>query len=200
LERIAGFASERGLVRHVHASEQGRELEECEAEHGCSPIALLERAGFLARGASVVHGIHVNAADVEHLERSKAIVVSCPTTEGNLGDGHFPALRYRDAGIRIAIGSDSQVRIDPFEETRELETGARRDGETRRALLAVQGDLWAELVRNGAASLGLPLESLPSIELDPAHPALRDVPREDLALAIATCASAEVVSRRVAEG
>jgi len=198
LERIAGFAEERGLVRHVHASEQRRELEECQAEHGCSPIALLQRAGFLVRGASIVHGIHVNAGDVELLERSKAIVVSCPTTEGNLGDGHFPALAYVDAGVRIAIGSDSQVRIDPFEETRELETGARRDGETRRALLAVQGDLWGELVRNGAASLGLRIESVPSIELDATHPALRDVPQEDLALAIATCASAEVVSRRVA--
>ena len=33
---------------------------------------------------------------------SRTIVVSCPTTEGSLGDGHFPALVYRDAGVRIA--------------------------------------------------------------------------------------------------
>ena len=63
-------------------------------------------------------------------------MVTCPTTEGNLGDGHFPALRYRDAGVRIAIGSDSQVLVDPFEEARELETRARRERRTRHALLA----------------------------------------------------------------
>ena len=38
-----------GLVRHVHAHEQPRELEECRAEHGCSPIELLDRTGFLGR-------------------------------------------------------------------------------------------------------------------------------------------------------
>ena len=116
-----------GLVRHIHAHEQPRELEECRAEHGCSPIELLERTGFLSDRTTVVHAIHVDARDVGLLAASAAIVATCPTTEGNLGDGHFPALVYRDAGVRLAIGSDSNVVVDPFEEVRELETGARRD-------------------------------------------------------------------------
>jgi formimidoylglutamate deiminase len=198
LERIAAYAEEAGLVRHVHACEQRRELEECRAEHGCSPITLLERTGFLGPRTTVVHGIHVDDEDVRQLASTSTIVTSCPTTEGNLGDGHFPALVYRDAGVRIAIGSDSQLRIDPFEEVRELETGARREGETRSALLAARGDLWAELVANGAASLGLDDAALPRIELDLAHPALSGVPREDLPLAIATCATAAAVAGRVA--
>src|SRR5262249_15032014 len=45
LEAIAAHADARGWVRHVHAHEQVRELEECQAEHGCSPIELLERTG-----------------------------------------------------------------------------------------------------------------------------------------------------------
>ena len=61
--------------------------------------------------------------------------------------------------MRLAIGSDSQVRVDPFEEVRELETGARRERQTRHALLAAAGDLWAELARAGRASLGLPDEA-----------------------------------------
>src|SRR5206468_9122742 len=95
--------------------------------------------------------------DIELLAASGTIVVSCPTTEGNLGDGFLPAMAYRDAGVRLAIGSDSQVRVDPFEEVRELETGARRERQTRHALLASAegGDLWSELARNGRASLGL---------------------------------------------
>ena len=127
----------RGLVRHVHAHEQRRELVECEAEHGCTPIELLARTGFLGPRTSVVHGIHVTERDIELLADTETIVVTCPTTEGNLGDGHLPAMGYRDAGVRLAIGSDSQVRIDPFEEVRELETGARRERQTRHALLAV---------------------------------------------------------------
>ena len=92
LEAIAAYSEQHGLVRHVHASEQQRELAECQAEHGCSPIELLERTGFLGERASVIHGIHVSPADVAILAASRSTVVSCPTTEGNLGDGYLPAM------------------------------------------------------------------------------------------------------------
>jgi formimidoylglutamate deiminase len=193
LQAIASYADEHGLVRHVHAHEQVRELEECRAEHGCSPIELLERTGFLGPRTSVVHAIHVTARDVALLAASGATVVSCPTTEGNLGDGHLPALRYRDARVPLAIGSDSQVRLDPFEEVRELETGARRERQTRHGLLAAGGDLWGELVRAGRASLGLGEEGGGTIDVDLDHPDLSGVELADLPLALATCASAGVV-------
>jgi formimidoylglutamate deiminase len=195
LEAIARYADEHGLPRHVHAHEQRRELGECEAEHGCSPIALLERTGFLGPRTSVIHGVHVSDGDVRALAESDTIVVSCPTTEGNLGDGHLPAMVYREAGVRLAIGSDSQVRVDPFEELRELETGARRERELRSGLLAgaPDGDLWAELVANGRASLGLDADA-PRIGIALDHPQIAGIPPEDRARAWATCASASVVA------
>jgi formimidoylglutamate deiminase len=176
----------------VHAAEQRRELSECQREHGCSPVELLERTGFLGERTSVVHGIHVASRDIDLLAENRSIVVSCPTTEGNLGDGHLPALSYRDAEVRLAIGSDSQVRIDPFEETRELETEARREGQTRHGLLAA-GDLWGELVRNGHTSLGLAEGAGGCVRVDLDHSDLAGVPDEDVKRALATCASAGVV-------
>jgi formimidoylglutamate deiminase len=200
LTAIAQYADRHGLVRHVHAAEQRRELAECEAENGCSPIELLHRTGFLGPRTSVVHAIHVDDADVARLAQSQTIVVTCPTTEGNLGDGILPALRYRDAGVRLAIGTDEQVRIDPFEELREMETLARREGQTRDALLAAaRGDLWGVTVATGRVSLGLkrpPLEI--AIDLD--HPDLAPVAEANLPWALATCASAGVVARGVHPG
>lgn len=192
LRAIAEYADRNGLVRHVHAHEQRRELDECRAEHGCSPIELLDRTGFLGRATSVVHGVHVEARDIALLAESGTIVVSCPTTEGNLGDGHPPAMEFRDAGVRLAIGSDSQVRVDPFEEARELETGARRERETRNALVASAGDLWGELCRNGRASLGL-AGPAPTVRIDMDHPQLAGLHERDLPYALVTCASAEIV-------
>jgi formimidoylglutamate deiminase len=192
LREIAAYAEAHGLVRHVHAHEQPRELEECQAEHGCSPIELLHRTGFLSERTTVVHGIHVSDRDVGLMAETGSIVATCPTTEGNLGDGHFPALRYRDAGVRIAIGSDSNVVVDPFEEVRELETGARRERRTRHALLAETGDLWGAVRENGLASLGL--DDAGEVEIDLDHPRLRGVPEEDLPRALATCASADIVA------
>jgi formimidoylglutamate deiminase len=195
LEALAAHADAHGLVRHVHAHEQPREIEECRAEHGLTPIELLHRTGFLGPRASVVHATHVADRDVALLAETGTTVVVCPTTEGNLGDGHAPALRLRDAGVPLAVGSDSHVRLDPFEEVRELETGARRERRTRHALLATapDGDLWAELARAGGACLGL--EAGRTIDVDLDHPDLAGVQERDLPLALATCASAGVVVR-----
>jgi formimidoylglutamate deiminase len=195
LAAIAGYAAEHGLVRHVHAHEQRRELEECQAEHGCSPIELLERTGFLGPTTSIIHGIHVSTRDVELLADSGTTVVSCPTTEGNLGDGYLPAMTYADNGVPLAIGSDSQTRIDPFEEARELETLSRRERQLRSGLLAAaHGALWAQLCRNGYRCLGVEPADRP-VEIDLSHPDLRGVDPADVPLALVTCASAGVVKR-----
>ncbi|HEX5194576.1 MAG TPA: formimidoylglutamate deiminase [Solirubrobacteraceae bacterium] len=198
LTAIAEYADRHGLVRHVHASEQRRELAEIEAEHGCSPIELLARTGFLGPRTSVIHAIHVDEHDIELLAESDTIVVTCPTTEANLGDGVLPGLRYRDAGVRLAIGTDEQTRIDPFEELREMETLARREGQTRDALLAAAGgDLWGQTLTNGRASLGLEHAEPATIELNLDHPDLSGVAEHDLGWALATCASAAVVAAGV---
>jgi formimidoylglutamate deiminase len=193
LQRIAAYSEARGIVRHVHAAEQPRELEQCQAEHGCSPIELLHRTGFLGPLASVVHGIHVSEPDIALLAQTGTTVVSCPTTEGNLGDGFPPALAYRDAGVPLAIGTDENLVLDPFEEVRELETLARRERRTRHALLAHHGDLWAAVARAGAASIGLPEAG--AIEIDRDHPQLAGVADEDLPRALATCGTAAMVLR-----
>jgi formimidoylglutamate deiminase len=193
LEAIAAYADQHRLVRHVHASEQRRELAECEAEHGCSPIELLHRTGFLGPRTSVIHAIHVSPADVARIADSRTIVVTCPTTEGNLGDGYLPALAYRDAGVRLAIGSDSQARVDPFEELRELETLARREQQRRGGLLAAAGDLWTHVAAAGRASLGV--EDDPrTIVINRTHPQIAGVPEADLPRALVASASAAVVA------
>lgn len=196
VDELRHYAEAHGLVRHVHAHEQRRELDECDAEHGCSPIELLERTGFLSSRTSLIHGIHVSEHDVELLARTGTIVVSCPTMEGNLGDGYLPAMAYREAGVRLAIGSDSQVRVDPFEEVRELETGSRRERQLRSGLLASSDALWAEGCANGRVSLELEGTPPRTIEIDLDHPDLRGISAQNLPLALATCASAGVVAGR----
>ena len=126
LEAIARYAEAEGLPLHVHADEQPREIEECIAEHGCRPVELLERTGCLGERATVVHATHADGAELDLLAAAGATVCACPTTEADLGDGFLPAERIRTRAIPLSIGSDSNVRIDPFEELRELEGVARR--------------------------------------------------------------------------
>jgi formimidoylglutamate deiminase len=65
------------------------------------------------------------------LASSGAVVCLCPSTEANLGDGLFRLQDWLQHNGRIAIGSDSHVSINPFEELRWLEYGQRLITEQR---------------------------------------------------------------------
>jgi formimidoylglutamate deiminase len=189
LEEVARYGEREGLPLHIHADEQPREIEECLAEHGIRPIQLLDRTGILGPGTTVVHATHADDEELDLLAASGSRVCLCPTTEANLGDGFPPLERLRERGIGVCIGSDSNVRIDPFEELRELETTARRS--TRRREVCDVETLLCFGADEGAAALGL--DSWPEIEIGPDHPTLRGLERADLLDALVFSASADVV-------
>jgi formimidoylglutamate deiminase len=189
LEQLGRYAAEHALPLHVHADEQPREIEECRAEHGLRPIELLADCGCLGPHATVVHATHADGAELDLLGQAGARICACPTTEANLGDGFLPVERVLHRAIGLCIGSDSNVRIDPFEELRELDGIARRQS-GRRDVLAVDA-LLSIGSDEGAAALGL--EEHPEIEIDASHPQLRDVEAPLCAL-VASC-TADVVYR-----
>ena len=69
----------------------------------------------------LVHAIHINNEELDLLAKSGAVVCICPTTEANLGDGIFKLKDYLKHNGLFAIGSDSNISINPFEELRWLE-------------------------------------------------------------------------------
>jgi formimidoylglutamate deiminase len=180
LSEVGRYAEREGLVLHVHACEQPREVEECLAEHGRRPVELLAERGCLGPRTTVVHATHADDRELDLLAEAGARVCLCPTTEANLGDG-FPRIEaLLERGIELCIGSDSNVRIDPLEELRELEAIARRQALRRDVipvdrLLAIGGD-------NGAAALGL--DSRPSIAVDLGHRSLAGVAATDVPAAL----------------
>src|SRR5215210_3298606 len=153
LEEIGRYATAERLPLHVHADEQPREIEECVAEHGVRPIELLDRTGCLSEHTTVVHATHANGAELDLLARAGARICACLTTEANLGDGFLPVERVCTRGIGICIGSDSNIRIDPLEELRELESIARRQA-GRRNVISVDS-LLCFGSDEGAAALSL---------------------------------------------
>jgi formimidoylglutamate deiminase len=190
LEELGRYAADGGLPLHIHVDEQPREIEECLAEHGCRPIELLERAGCLGRHVTVVHATHADGAELDLLAASGTTVCACPTTEADLADGFLPAARIEHRGIVLCIGSDSNVRIDPLEELREVEGIARRQT-GRRGVFATERLLGFGSAE-GARSLGL--EAWPEIAVDLGHPSLRGVARDDVLDALVSSCGADVVS------
>jgi formimidoylglutamate deiminase len=189
LEEIAGYAEREGLVLHVHADEQPKEIEECLAEHGCRPVELLARTGCLGERTTVVHATHANGPELDLLGTSGATICACPTTEADLGDGFIPAERVRTRSIPLCIGSDSNVRLDPFEELRELEGIARR--QTGRRGVFSTGELLEFGTNTGARALRL--ETWPKIDIDLRHPTLAGIAESDVLPALVSSCGADVV-------
>ncbi len=192
LQEIARYADSEELPLHVHADEQPREIEECLAEHGCRPIELLARTGCLTPRTTAVHATHADGAELDLLASAAATICACPTTEADLGDGFLPAERARTRAIPICIGSDSNVRIDPFEELRELEGIARR--QTGRRGVFSTDELYAFGQDVGARSLGL--DAWPDMEVDLEHRSLAGVAPEHAAAALLAGCGADVVVAR----
>jgi formimidoylglutamate deiminase len=190
LEEIGAYAAAEGLPLHVHADEQPREIEECLAEHGLRPIELLACTGCLGPSTTIVHATHARDHELDLVADVGARVCVCPTTEANLGDGYAPVEALLARGIPICLGSDSNVRIDPLEELRELEGIARRSS-GRRNVVPVEG-LLSFGSAEGAAALGL--EQWPDVSVPLAHPSLAGVAPDDIPTALVLGCSAEVLA------
>jgi formimidoylglutamate deiminase len=188
LEELGAYAGRESLPLHVHADEQPREIEECVAEHGMRPIELLAETGCLGPHATVVHATHADSRELDLLAESGARVCLCPTTEANLGDGFAPVLELTGRGIGICIGSDSNVRIDPLEELRELEGIARRQT-GRRGVIGLT-TLLSFGTEEGAAALGV--ERWPEAEVDLGHRSLEGVEPGDVPAALVFGCAADV--------
>ena len=162
LKTIVTFANERALPVHMHVAEQPAEVKACIEEYGRSPVALLETEGLLGKRFTAVHAIHVTPKAIGAMARAGSFVCACPTTERNLGDGVVPADAYFDAGVRVSLGSDSQIQIDLLEDARELEYHLRLQQTARNVLAPLDDSSSSALARrlldcatiNGAASIG----------------------------------------------
>ncbi len=189
LEAIGPYAERERLPLHVHACEQPREIDECLAEHGMRPVELLAASGCLGPRTTVIHATHASDGELDLIADAESRVCLCPTTEANLGDGFAPVERLLERGIGICIGSDSNIRIDPLEELRELEGIARR-ASGRRGVVPLDTLLCAG-ADEGAAALGL--DAWPGIEIDTEHPSLQHIDDCDLLAAVVHGCSADVI-------
>jgi formimidoylglutamate deiminase len=195
LEEIGRYAESEGLPLHIHADEQPREIQECLEEHDCRPIELLADVGCLTARTTIVHATHANDDELDLLAGAGSRICACPTTEADLGDGFLRVAAVRERSIPLCIGSDSNMRLDPLEELRELEGIARRQAGLRGILST------AELLEIGSDEGGraLQLDGWAPIEIDLEHRSLAGVLPEHVEAALIAGCAADVVKAPGAE-
>jgi formimidoylglutamate deiminase len=113
------------LPFHIHAAEQLKEVEECVAVLKRRPVEWLLENIDLNDRYNLVHGTHLNDAEVSALAKTGGNVILCPGTEGNLGDGIFRLHEYAKGNGNWCIGTDSHISLNPLEDLRWLDYGQR---------------------------------------------------------------------------
>ena len=152
----------------VHLAESAEEVEFLHTGHGafrdllmdvgtwtpkwevprCGPVEYLRRHGYLRPGTLLVHGVHLTPEELELVRDSEAVVVTCPRSNGWVGGGVPPIARFYNAGVAVAIGTDSLASTDSLNMFDELAALRRMAPEVHAGLLLESA------TRAGAEALG----------------------------------------------
>lgn len=182
-------ARRRGRVFHIHLEEQQREIDECRAAYGATPVEVVLDATGSAEGLTAVHCTHTSPEALTRLVGAGASIAVCPLTEANLADG-IPDLGRLEAPFPLCLGTDSNARISMLEEMRWLEYGQRLASGERGRLRDADGRIAASLLAaatlGGATALGVDCGRLEpgrwadfvAIDLD--HPSVAAAPADSL--------------------
>lgn len=131
LQEIIEFSKTEGIPLHLHIAEQQKEVNDFYALNKLRPVEWLYENFNVNQNWCLVHATHLTDRELEFVAKSGAVTCLCPTTEANLGDGIFRLKDYLAYGGNFAIGSDSNISIDPFEEIRWMEYAQRLIHEER---------------------------------------------------------------------
>jgi formiminoglutamate deiminase len=138
---------------HIHIAEQVKEVEDCVAWSGATPVEWLLRNMPVDDRWCLIHATHMTETETAGMASSGAVAGLCPITEANLGDGVFPAPHFLDQGGAFGIGSDSNVLISAAEELRTLEYSQRLSLRARNVVATTGGSTGRRLF-DGALSGG----------------------------------------------
>lgn len=156
LALIAECANDAPL--HIHIAEQTAEVDEAVFILGARPVEWLLDHADVDESWCLIHATHMSAHEIRSLAATRSVVAVCPITEANLGDGVFSAGDFVSAGGRIAIGSDSNIRVALAEEVRLLEYSQRLSKRKRTVLSddthSCGRYIYERVVSGGAQALG----------------------------------------------
>lgn len=162
---LGQLASKRGLAVTVHWAETEAEVDWLAGRGG--PLAgllgtppgptgldLIEAAGLLGPSTSLVHGNLPAVGEVQRLAAAGCVLVHCPGTHAFFEREAFPLERYQEAGVCLALGTDSSASNTGLDMRAEM-------GALRAAHPGISpGDVWQMATLGSARALGLKVGSL----------------------------------------
>lgn len=156
LKHIRTLADELDLNIHMHVHETAFEVKEAEKNNGQRPLARLYDLGLLTPSLQAVHMTHLHDNEIALLASTGSHVIHCPESNMKLASGICPVTKLLNAGINVALGTDSSSsnnNLDMFGEMRSATLLAKISSMDATAVPAEQVLQMATI--NGARALGI---------------------------------------------
>jgi len=105
---VAEAAVQNNSLMHVHVAETQGEVDICKKRHQRrSPIRYLADCGIFDTLSSAAHCVHIDDNDIDILKEYNVTVATCPKGNAKLASGICPVISLLEAGVNVAIGTDS---------------------------------------------------------------------------------------------
>ena len=89
---------------------------------GMGPVEYLDALGVIDARTMVVHGVQLSSDSLERVRARGATLVTCPRSNQWVGAGVPPIERFYQAGVPVAVGTDSLASVEDLNLFSELKT------------------------------------------------------------------------------
>lgn len=125
-------ADRHGVRMHVHLSETRKEVYDHVAKTRQRPAEWLEGIGFLSDRLNAAHAVWLTLNEVRTLARRGVSVAHCPVSNMKLASGGVaPVPEMLDAGVAVALGTDSALSNNSADLFSEMKTASLLHKATR---------------------------------------------------------------------
>lgn len=125
LKAARAFSDRTGAPIVTHISETKRELDDSVKDKGASPVAYLERIGFLNNRVIAAHMVWPQGTDIAILKRRGVGVVHNPQSNMKLASGVAPVPKMLAEGVFVGLGTDGAASNNDMNMWEEMDTVAK---------------------------------------------------------------------------
>ncbi|MFK7977640.1 MAG: TRZ/ATZ family hydrolase [Halioglobus sp.] len=156
LGKVATLAAELDTGIHIHLHETSGEVLQAVEEHGERPLDTLNRLGLLGPRTQAVHMTDIGDQDIALLAATGTHVVHCPMSNMKLASGTCPVYKLAEAGVNVALGTDSAASNNNLNLFIEMQTAALLAKlASQNAASIPAADALAMATINGARAMGI---------------------------------------------
>jgi 5-methylthioadenosine/S-adenosylhomocysteine deaminase len=125
LKSIRAFSDRTGAPIVTHISETKREVDDSMKAKGASPVAYLDRIGFLNNRVIAAHMVWPSEAELALLKKLGVGIVHNPQSNMKLASGVAPVPEMLKANLPVGLGTDGAASNNDLNLWEEMDTAAK---------------------------------------------------------------------------